>query len=129
MRGALGAWVALCLVAASSASAQPQPKRGPCADARTQVEMNECAGKESEKADRELNNYYDRLSAKLHGAHKQTLKAAQLAWVKFRDADCEYQTYLFRDGTIYPLLHSSCLTAKTQARTKELRESSKGMGR
>ncbi len=114
--------LALCfLVVAGIASAQGQKE--PCENAQTTVEMRNCAGKEYKKADAELNSVYRRLMSKLGDeGHKAALRTAQQAWIKYRDANCEFEAYLNRGGTIYPVVYTSCLSAMTTARTKELRE-------
>ena len=116
--------VALCLLfALKDGPANAQTKKDPCANAQTQVEMNECQGREYKKADAALNAVYKQLMAKIEDEGERTaLKAAQQAWIKFRDADCEFESYQNKGGTIYPLVYSGCLTVHTQERTKQLRE-------
>jgi uncharacterized protein YecT (DUF1311 family) len=115
---------ALCLLLALKVStANAQTQKDPCANAQTQVEMNECQGREYKKADAALNAVYKQLMAKIDTeGERAALKAAQVAWIKYRDADCEFVSYLNKGGTIYPLVYSGCLTARTQERTKQLRE-------
>jgi uncharacterized protein YecT (DUF1311 family) len=108
---------------AASASAQCGQAPDPCANAQTTVEMRNCAGKEYKKADAELNSVYKQLMSKLTDeGHKAALKTAQQAWIKYRDANCEFEAYLNRGGTIYPVVYTGCLSAMTMNRTKELRE-------
>lgn len=117
--------VALCLLFGSTLnSANAQTKKDPCAGAQTQADMNECQGREYKKADAALNAVYRQLTAKIQeeAGELAALKAAQQAWIKFRDADCEFESYQNKGGTIYPLVYSGCLTTLTQARTKQLRE-------
>ena len=116
-------FVALFAINAAGAQPRPQAAKDPCANATTQAEMNDCQGKEYKKADAELNAAYKQLMSKLDDdGERAALKAAQLAWIKFRDADCEYEAYLNKGGTIYPLVYGGCLTAVTQARTRQLRQ-------
>jgi uncharacterized protein YecT (DUF1311 family) len=115
--------VALCLLLALNGAARAQTKKDPCANAQTQVEMNECQGREYKKADAALNAVYKQLMAKIDDEGERTsLKAAQQAWIKYRDVDCEFESYLNKGGTIYPLVYSGCLTALTQERTRHLRD-------
>ena len=84
--------------------------------------MRDCAGKEYQKTDAELNAVYKQLMASLSDReHQASLRAAQQAWLKYRDANCEFEAFENRGGTIYPLVYTSCLAAVTRARTKELR--------
>jgi uncharacterized protein YecT (DUF1311 family) len=111
----------LCFSIAAVGRAQGQ--KDPCADAQTTVEMRNCAGKEYQKVDAELNSVYKQLMSKLTDeGHKAALRTAQQAWIKYRDANCEFQAYLNRGGTIYPVIYTGCLSAMTMSRTKELRE-------
>ena len=119
----LPASIFLCFLVATNAAAQNHHSQNPCDNAQTTVEMRDCAGKEYKKADAELNSVYKQLMSKLTDeGHKALLKTAQQAWIKYRDANCEFEAYLNRGGTIYPLVYTGCLSTMTTARTKELRE-------
>jgi uncharacterized protein YecT (DUF1311 family) len=102
--------------------AQNEKKRDPCEDAQTQSEMNDCSKKEFDKADQELNRVYKQLMARLEGEHKNKLKTAELAWIKYRDLNCECESFINEGGSIYPLVYNSCLTNMTNNRIKELKE-------
>jgi uncharacterized protein YecT (DUF1311 family) len=113
--------VILCCSIAAAAQAQGQ--KDPCENAQTTVEMRDCAGKEYKKADAELNSVYKQLMSKLADeGHKAALRTAQQDWIKYRDSNCEFEAYLNRGGTIYPVVYTGCLSAMTMTRTKELRE-------
>ncbi|MFL6275919.1 MAG: lysozyme inhibitor LprI family protein [Blastocatellia bacterium] len=115
--------VVLCLLVALDGAAQAQAKKNPCDNTQTQVEINDCQAREYKKADTALNTVYKQLMTKLEDEGERTaLKAAQVAWIKFRDSDCEFEAYQNKGGTIYPLIYDGCLTTLTQQRTKELRE-------
>lgn len=101
-------------------TAQPS-KKSACADLMTQGAMNRCAEDEYRKADAELNRIYPQVMAKLSSEHKQKLKAAQLAWIQFRDAHCDCQAFTFDGGTMQPLIKFSCLESETNARIKQLK--------
>ncbi|MDQ3023078.1 MAG: lysozyme inhibitor LprI family protein [bacterium] len=103
--------ITLCLVVMSAL----------CASAQSQHEMNSAAAAEYKLADAELNKVYRKLRAKLDGDERRKLIATQQAWIKFRDADCEFAALPSRGGTIYPLVHFGALTEKATARTEELR--------
>jgi uncharacterized protein YecT (DUF1311 family) len=115
----LAASLALCLL--TSLHPQKRAAQDPCANAQTTAEMRDCAGQEYQKADAALNKGYRELMAKLDDdGQKSVLKAAQQAWIKYRDANCEFAAYQNRGGTIYPVVYTGCLTSMTTARTKEL---------
>src|SRR5437868_7127096 len=95
---------------------QNNKKTDPCENAQTQIEMNDCAKREFDKTDAKLNKIYNQLMSKLEGEHKTKLKAAELAWIKYRDANCECESFLNQGGTIYPLVYNGCLTTMTNNR-------------
>ena len=103
--------------------AEPQKTTDPCANAQTTPEMRDCAGKAYKKADDELNRVYRQLIAKIDDEGRKTaLKTAQLAWIKYRDANCDFASYLNRGGTIEPVVRYNCITEMTEARMRDLRE-------
>jgi uncharacterized protein YecT (DUF1311 family) len=60
--------------------------------------------------------------AGLDGHSLDLLKASERAWIKFRDAECLYETVGDEGGSIYPTDYSNCLTTLTDLRTKQLKE-------
>ena len=50
------------------------------------------------------------------------LRAAQLAWLKFRDAHCDYESIGDKGGSIYPMVVSFCLAEITTGRVKQLQK-------
>lgn len=93
-----------------------------CNNAQTQLDMNQCASTEYKKADKELNDTYQQVLKATSGEQTNLLKKAQGKWNEYRDADCKFQTYSHRDGSINSMNVSHCLTSKTEQRTKELKE-------
>jgi uncharacterized protein YecT (DUF1311 family) len=114
---------AFCLLLAWQAgTATAQTRKDPCANPQTQFEMNECQGREYKKADAALNAVYKQLMAKIDNeGERAALKGAQLAWIKYRDANCEFESYINKGGTMYSMVYDGCLTVLTQERTKQLR--------
>ena len=110
----------LTLVLCGAVFAQDQ-KKDPCANAQTQLEMNMCWGNQYKVADAELNAAYREFAAKLNAEETAQLKAAQLAWIKFRDANCEFVADAYKGGTIRPMIAAMCLADVTSARTSELK--------
>ena len=98
-------------------------KKEACAEPQTQSEMNQCAIDEFKKADAELNKVFQQLLSKTDRQEK--LKAAQRAWIAFRDADCEYDAAEAEGGTMEPTLRYSCYATATKTRTNQLRASLK----
>ncbi len=91
-----------------------------CDDPQTQVQINTCATQEHERADRELNRVYRQLASRLKGDRLAKLRAAQIAWIKFRDAQCELESAEYARGSMYPAVLSGCLAALTKAQVDVL---------
>ncbi|MBC7930076.1 MAG: DUF1311 domain-containing protein [Rubrivivax sp.] len=121
-RIALGLLLVACLLPVVVASDSQQQKKLPCADAETQFEMNQCARKEHEAADAELNKVYSRLAAKLDEEQRGQLKAAELAWIKYRDMNCDFEGAFYKGGTMRPMVQAYCLARMTNDRTAELKQ-------
>jgi uncharacterized protein YecT (DUF1311 family) len=114
--------LALSPLTVDGAPAQEKKKQTPpCDDAGSQFEMNQCADKEYRAADAELNAVYQRLAAKLDVESRARLKTVETAWLKYRDANCEYESSFYRGGTMRPMIHAFCLARVTGARTEELK--------
>ena len=127
--------LALCFAtvcAAQQQQQQPAAQEGaqedPCPGARTQQEMSLCASQAFQKADAELNKLYQRLLRDAGAAEKAKLRAAQLAWIKFRDAHCEYEAFGNQGGSIYPMVYGFCLAEVTGERSKQFRDTLKEIG-
>jgi len=92
-----------------------------------QSEMNRCADLDARKADADLNHVYQELLSKLKSDENATkkLRAAQRAWVAFRDAHLQ-EVYPAQDkqreyGSMYPMCYAEIATAITKDRTAQLR--------
>jgi uncharacterized protein YecT (DUF1311 family) len=119
---ALAILFAVCLLPFADAVAQKQRQAQPCENAPSQYEANECAHKEYVAADAELNKVYNQLASKLEDQEQRAqLKAAELAWIKYRDANCEFEGLFYKGGTMRPMIESFCKAGMTKARTAELR--------
>jgi uncharacterized protein YecT (DUF1311 family) len=109
------------VLSAGSTFGQGAKKPAPCSEAGTQVEMNDCAGREYKAADAALNRVYQQLVAKLEAEEKTELKAAQTAWIKYRDTNCEFVADQYKGGTIRPMIYALCLADVTRNRSAELK--------
>lgn len=82
------------------------------------------------KADAELNSVnrqqiqeYKKEGAEFYGQSESRdihLKKSQLAWIKMRDAGCDYETYESKTGTAFSSLYEKCLLDKTNERIEYL---------
>src|SRR2546421_12846412 len=95
----------LCALASGYTFAQGTKKSDPCANAQSQAEMNDCAGKEYKAADAVLNQVYRQLGARLDDEEKSQLKEAQTAWHRYRDLNCDFVEDQYKRGTIMPIIH------------------------
>ncbi len=83
--------------------------------------MNDCSGKEYKAADATLNQVYRQLVSKLDDEEKAQLKEVESAWLKYRDANCNFVADQYKGGTIRPMIDAMCLAEMTKNRTAELR--------
>jgi uncharacterized protein YecT (DUF1311 family) len=91
------------------------------AHAQTQAAMNREAHASFQKADARLNSLYAKVLASVDDEGKEKLKAAQRAWVAFRDAEAALRADEARGGTMAPLLYENAREELTEARIKQLR--------
>ena len=105
------------LLSAAAPAGDPQWN---CDDPVAQQEMNWCAHQEYLKADAGLNAQWKVTAAEMKrrdaawdSSHDErpgyfaTLLEAQRAWIKFRDSHCASEGYLFRGGSMEPLMVST----------------------
>ncbi len=88
------------------------------AHAQTQMQLNQEAGTDLQKADRQLNDVYKKLLAVTSADWKAKLTAAQLSWITFRDRECE--TIATVGGSIHGMMVANCQTRLTLHRVGEL---------
>ncbi|OAT34342.1 putative periplasmic protein [Buttiauxella brennerae ATCC 51605] len=92
-----------------------------CGDASSQAGLNECYGNEYKKQDDLLNQTYKQAMKLATDTQKTQLKAAQNAWIAFRDADCAFLTSGADGASVAPMVHAQCMTDKTRERTELLK--------
>lgn len=129
-RTVLGGCLASLLATAALADDLPD-----CVDPQSQMEMTYCAGVDYEKADADLNAIWPDIvaAAKANDEYVadmardrgvpttlEALRTAQRAWIKFRDAQCEYEAYEVFGGTMQPMVGSLCLARLTRERIQLL---------
>ncbi len=84
--------------------------------------MTQQAWAEFEKADKELNEVYQKVLKSEDEIGKQKLIAAQKAWIKFRDAQAEVDADSERGGSLANQILAESETRMTKARTDELKK-------
>ena len=114
--------VAALLLAPAIAQAEPQSALDRClaspAGASTMGQI-QCIGDAVAVQDARLNKNYARAMAKLTPAQKDRLRAAQRAWIAFKQADCQS---LQDDawGTLSRVTANMCVLDRTTQRADEL---------
>lgn len=101
-----------------------------CAKAEAQVELTFCAEQDWNDADAKLNDAYKRamevmkaVDANLDTADRgaaDSLRAAQRAWVTFRDATCAAEGWSYHGGSAEPMVIYACRARVSDARADEL---------
>jgi uncharacterized protein YecT (DUF1311 family) len=114
--------LATTLLPAAAAKTQKERQIQPCEGNGSQAEASGCAHREFQAADAELNKAYNRLAGILDADEKALLKEAELAWIKYRDSNCTFESSQYAGGTMRPMIESFCLARVTRARTAELKE-------
>lgn len=95
---------------------------GACNNANTQLELTQCTARSYQLADNELNEAYQALISQLSQSSRDKLRAAQRAWIVFRDAECAYESSAVEGGSAQPMVRSGCLQVLTEQRTQRLHE-------
>ena len=83
-----------------------------------------CSGEKYRFYDDILNQLYQQQMEYLQTeTRKELLREAQLSWIEFRDKDCTYSIGKREDsGSIWRASYTSCLTDRTMARIKDLKQ-------
>jgi len=112
------------------------PAHANCSDPQTQVEMTDCAQQAYQAADGDLNASYKLAVAamrawdadlpKVQRGAEESLRAAQRAWLPYRDATCTNEAYFYKGGTMEPMVQLNCLERITRQRSEELRTMAEG---
>jgi uncharacterized protein YecT (DUF1311 family) len=126
MKGMMWAAVVLAVSSLSAAPASGQQDGlteafGGCMDASGGVTfaMIDCISAEYERQDERLNQLYQTLMSSLDYERRETLRAAQRAWIEFRDANCDFY-FDPQGGTSARLAANSCIMSETAERADEL---------
>jgi uncharacterized protein YecT (DUF1311 family) len=92
-----------------------------CAQATTTAAMRASENARYEDAERNMNAAYADLRRMLDAQRQRKLKNAQLAWLRFREANAEFYRSAAEGGTLAPFLRTGTLADMTEARAAELR--------
>lgn len=121
--------IALCSIPCGSQSSELSKQGKECFDkAEAQNSMNACASEEAARVDAELNRVYGILLSKAAGDQNalKAIKAAERAWVAYRDA---YMEAMYPDpdkqasyGSIFPMEYDLLRAKLTRQQIEALRE-------
>ena len=92
-----------------------------CSKAATQPEIDACSLKEYNTADKELNDLYKKVTAKLNAQQKLVLLQSQRKWISFRDEYSKIYGLVYEGGTVAPSAVLKSKTDITRARTQDLK--------
>ena len=132
--------VALYLMLAlqvSTPALDAEARQNNCSDPQNQAEMNICAGIDFQRADLALNAAYrtaiaaaqasdrdrgpEERSSDTRPGYEAVLRAAQRAWLVYREQHCTWQGYNdARGGSMESMSYNGCRTLFTRARIREL---------
>jgi len=119
--------VAVALVATAFAAACPPSMAqhmnapdAPCRSGSANAQISQCFSAAYQDADKKLNDVYRRVVATLGPEDQKALQAAQLLWIRFRDANCEVEHGLYKGGSAAPMVLDACLEALTRQRADDL---------
>lgn len=118
----LSLFVCMAVGVVAQTSKPAEQTAGGCENALTTAAMRTCEASRYATAQQELDEAYQSLMAHIDREQKVKLRKAQDAWVRFRDANADFQASLLEGGTLAPLVRISSLTEMTRARTMELKK-------
>ncbi len=112
-----------CFVALALALLPLQATADPGCARDTTAESNECLRAKIALADDDMGYSYQLLIDALTSSKPEeveNLRAAQRAWIGFRDADCHFAGWMARQGTMVSQLINVCVLERTEQRKAEL---------
>lgn len=93
-----------------------------CNNAKTTLDINECANDKLLAAEQQMQQYFN-ASLKENAQHTElitVMKNAQHQWTLYRDAECRAVYQQWQEGTIRVLMALSCKLMLTEQRTHAL---------
>lgn len=84
-------------------------------------DLDTCLNKELTEYDKDLNVLYRKLT--VSPVNKNKLKKAEMLWIKFKEADCDYMASEVNGGKEYNDIYTACLINRTKERISDLTHS------
>jgi uncharacterized protein YecT (DUF1311 family) len=118
----------------SGATKQAQPP-DPCAKSTSDMERTNCWQELADKAEAQLNATYNKVLKALRAqaaAEKvdvvkamdrkmvTSLQSVQLAWSRYRKAQCDADAEIYEGGIVEPQVRSGCMKKMAEQRTDDL---------
>jgi uncharacterized protein YecT (DUF1311 family) len=94
-----------------------------CTEANTTADMQNCETARDKRAELHLAGVVTELGKRLDQTARSKLRAAQMAWSRFRDANADFQADVARGGTLAGVIKLTVLADMTEARAAELEKS------
>jgi uncharacterized protein YecT (DUF1311 family) len=95
----------------------PQPNCG----ALPQQPMNRCFAAEASRVSALVEALLREIRPRLEETERTALEKAQVTWVQYRDAHCDWSASLFEGGSIQPTIHATCVIDLTWERIDKLK--------
>lgn len=89
----------------------------PCQEAGSMADTSNCMVAALKQADMDLNGAYRAIMAALDAREQASLRAAQRAWITYRDRACEAEAEPYRGRSGAGLARLACLEVATRHRT------------
>ncbi|QKF73852.1 LprI family protein (DUF1311 domain) [Aliarcobacter faecis] len=83
------------------------------------AEMAACTYEETKLEDKRLNQAYKKAMQTIKKDKRDELKEVQRAWIKYRDLNCNFNSYI-TGGTMDQLFVAECFLSMTKERANEL---------
>ncbi len=107
-----------CAVLITNASARAGEQGEPGSCTGSTPEMVDCLNAQRAHWGKQLTIAYQGLMKTVPAQQRGPLRAAERAWIKYRDANCDY--YAAGEGTIARIDSAECLRRMTEQRAREL---------
>lgn len=91
------------------------------ASAQSQMQMNEEAYADYEKADKQLNVVYNQFLKLATEEEKNRLIKSQKDWIKARENHCDLEAAEAGGGSMQPLIYANCMEEETKKRINYLK--------
>jgi uncharacterized protein YecT (DUF1311 family) len=109
------------LIAIGAAGSHAHAADPNCDNAHDEAAIDRCMASARNRTDRELNQVYQALMAKVSDRGKRQLRDAERAWITYRDRQCAFDTAGSIGGSIHDAMVANCHDRITTAHIAELK--------